>query len=241
MRRNDHQFKLYCRERFMPLGFIYTDGCYARIVNDVLQTFDFHFCGGGSPDYSIHFGTRPLCMNLFYPIGGMFNLVQLDMNAYSRGLGWRVIKNGKYDFSEVCYWMEHRVLPFFLSSDRCENALQPLIEMENEMEENRRSVLLKEGRAERAFERKPFFRETVFAALKCKAYQTAISSLAYYCEIASENLRSDANRMTAVQLKNARQIEELYRLVRANNSLEIDAILSENEQESIVRLNKFGL
>lgn len=240
MKKSAAQFHRYCRERYVPIGFRKNDGCYARVIHDVLQTFDFHFRGGGSPECVVEYGTRPLCMNLYYPYGGQYDLFQLDFETGIDGTGWNVVKDGVTDFTVVFDWMERRMLPFFLKTECCRDSLQTLLEIEKEAEDNRIRHLQMKGKTDCASHRFAISKEAMFVALKNGAYDIAESTLSAYCDLVQED-HWKTRKLTDAQSRFAQQIPALKRFVEEDDRSSIHALLSENEQLSLIRMKEFGL
>ena len=218
-----------CKERYTPLGFRRIRQTYARIVNDVLQTFTFMRCRTGH-HCRVEFGVFPLCQALEYADLGLYRLDDFEVSTYLED--WYYDNHSEDSMNacvqQICSYIDHYLLPFFDKANCSKNALPALIALDEHIHYVRQTHLQQRGIKDRA---KLDWRyasllkyEKFFMALKCGQYD--------YAREAAQVLIP----------KSRPEYQKLYRSIidhlDAEDMAYIENILYEREQESLKNLGK---
>lgn len=146
------QFLDKCATEYAHIGFRKEHHTYARIINDILQTFTVKQMNAGKL-YTVEFGIYPLSMGLCFCPPGYYTLESFDIDSYLNG-GWICESISKEHIRQCLQAIEFRfeldVIPLFLRATSSEKALNELIELDVRFEANRQHALQKKGLVDRA-------------------------------------------------------------------------------------------
>lgn len=140
--------KKLCDSNCQLYGFRCFNGTYARIKNDMLQSFSI-IKTRGQDLYNVYFGIVPLCNKILSLDMHIYSLDQFydDTNIYS--YGWSPDMTGIEACTQrIIMAIEKYLLPLFLKCNNCKEALNELIAIETIFESNRNIVLQREQRSD---------------------------------------------------------------------------------------------
>lgn len=221
-----------CKARYVPLGFRRIRRAYARIVNDVMQTFTFKRYSSGR-ECTVEFGVFPLCQVLEYPEYGHYNLCNFEVPTYYAD--WSYDKNSedsmKACVQDICGYIDRYLIPLFTEATCSEKALPALIKLDTHFHNVRQTHFQQKRRVDRAkldWRYASMLRtEKFFMALKSGQYE--------YAREAAQVLIP--NRLP--------EYAQLYRSIMeqldAGNIEYVEEILYKHEQESLKNLEEFRL
>lgn len=220
-----------CKARYVPLGFRRSRQTYARIVNDVLQTFTFKRYSSGC-DCTVEFGVLPLCEVLEYPDRGLYNLCNFEVPTYYAD--WNYDRHSEASMNAcvqyICSYIDRHLLLLFTEADCCAKALPALIALDRHFHNVRQVSLQQRGIEDLAGDWRELSMQSTqkfFMALKCGKYD-------YAKEIAQ------------VLIPNVRpEYQKKYRFLvdrlDAGDTVCVENTLYENEQETLRNLAKYRL
>ena len=220
--------KLYiqnCKEKYAPMGFRRIRQTYARIVNDVMQTFTFKRYRSGLR-CTVEFGVFPLCQNILYPDFGDYTLEKFEVETYCED--WRYDKSDESiekAVQQIDGAIGRNLMPLFAKAGSCESALPALIELDENFQSIRQVALKRKGIEDCATDWRQaslMNGEKLFMALKIGQYdyakKAAQAQIPYRFPEDKELLQSIIDQLNA---GNIEYIEE---------------ILTQNEQKSLENL-----
>ena len=221
------------KERYVPLGFRRIRQTYARIVNDVLQTFTFKRYSSGC-ECTVIFGIYPLCQDITYPDFGLYDLCCFGSSVCDDGR-WNYDRNSEISINDcvdsICSHIDRYLIPLFAEANCSTKALPALIALDEDNEKKRQINLLRKGRKDpREFDWRYYSMlrtEKFYMAVKCGQYD-------YAREVAK------------VQMPNRRPKDQnVYQSIidhlDAGNIECIESILHEREKESLKNLEEYRL
>lgn len=169
-------FLLQSNLKYADLGFQRVRKGYARIVNDVFQSFYIERLRGkymGSNIYRIGFGVYPLCMELKCCDIGLYYLEHLSSDFNTAYAGWLCDTKRETSISSclqaIFEIMDNDLIPMFQRADRCETALQALIHLDEQLYYHRQRMSMHNsvGGTERPWQIDSMFRsEKYYMALR---------------------------------------------------------------------------
>ena len=218
-----------CKARYVPLGFRRSRQTYARIVNDVLQTFTFRRYNSGR-DCTVNFGVFPLCEAREYPDRGRYNLGNFkQLTCYA---DWPYDRNSDLSMTlcvrHICSFIDRYLLPFFAETDCSEKALPALIALDRHFHNVRQEALLWRKRIEEQEEDwrevPPDCDEKFFMALKCGQYDYAKEA----AQVLIPSARPECKKL----------YQSIIEQLEAGNTAYVEDVLRENEQNTLSNLEK---
>lgn len=221
-----------CRARYVPLGFRRIRQTYARIINDVMQTFTFKRYSSGRK-CTVEFGIFPLCQAIEYPDMGLYNLCDFDVPTYYAD--WSFDKNSEDSINacvqDICSYIDRYLLLLFAEANCSEKALPALIKLDTHFHNVRQISFQQRGEVDHAaldWRCESLLNdEKFFMALKCGQYDYA---------------REAAQAMIPTR---SPEYAQLYRSIiehlDAGDIKYVEDILYKHEQESLKNLEEFRL
>lgn len=244
-----YQFSKQFQNKYGCLGFVKIKKTFARIVNDVLQTFTFiekrKVC-------SIEFGVFPLCMDIKRADIGLYRLDKFSPEIIASYGGWiynKCSKQSKYDCaSAMINVVDRELIPFFLKADCCTSALHELIKLDELFDANRKKALYILGWEDCA---KPWQEaslsapEKYYMALKSHNFQYALQYIEHMCAWHNSVLqtKNDPNSQKQPDIvyerfeAGLRKLNEHKRRIEIDDTAFFDSLVQENEKRSLVHLS----
>ena len=221
-----------CNARYVPLGFRSTRRTYARILNDVMQTFTFKRYSSGC-ECTVEFGVFPLCQVIKYPEYGHYNLCNFEVLTYYAD--WSYDKNSEDSVNacvkDICGYIDRYLLPLFTEANCSEKALPALIGLDTYIQNVRQAKYRQKRMKDRAkFDWRYaslLHTEKFFMALKCGQYD--------YAREAAQVL-IPTRRPEYAQL-----YQSIVEHLDAGDIEYVENILDKNEKESLKNLGEFRL
>lgn len=218
--------------KYVPLGFRRINQTYARIVNDVLHTFEFKRYSSGR-ECTIEFGVFPLCQVLEYPDIGLNNLCNFEVATYYAD--WSYDRNSEISMDEciqnICGYIDRYLIPFFDRANCSATALPALIALDEHFH-NIRQIWLKQKEKEDLS--RPDWRYA--SLLSPEKFYMALKSGQYNYAKAAAQVLIPTRRPEYKVL-----YQDLIDQLEAGNIEYVDKILYENEQKSLKNLEKYRL
>lgn len=251
----------YCAASYSSLGFKRHKSTYARVINDVLQTFTFkRFCSGH--ECTVEFGIFPLCIGLSSPDIGVYDLRKFNVSSWFEGtLGWRYEKQSQEStnicLSKIISVIDHDLIPLFNRADCSEKALRELIAVDRLFERKRLEILKLDGRENSASDieyRILMATEKLYFALKIKDYEYADrvleahlyaarkkynEELMWHTVAKTEGQLHDKTQRIEKYKTRIRSIEAMRKRVADRDDAYFEQMIQENEAFSKTHLAKF--
>ena len=182
--------------------FYYTNAC---IENDILYSFSLKRLS--SKKYTLEFGVRPLCMDLFCAETGDFEIGGLTEEQNFETL----------EIDELWKFVTDEILPFFCSCENSQKAFHAVCEMIYRQNALRMDYLKRNGIKDCAWpiEKTTFFDDSVFYfAIKSLDYDSIIKSLSYKIPVSETKAESFhieyKNRLAQGDIETAQVYEKKY-------------------------------
>ena len=153
------QLKKKCRVEVSQYGFIQKKNVFARIVNDVFQSFHIEKIARGTNqrECRVGFSVLPLCQKLDakWALSGVdkYYLRKFEVIDWTEGDGWQYkIDSDKISscIDDILVYINKHLIPFFERSDTCKAALPEIIKLEKLFNENRKESLRQCGMSDEA-------------------------------------------------------------------------------------------
>lgn len=243
-------FKRICREKYSKYGFVRHNQTFARITNDVLQTFTLKKFSSGF-ECTIEFGIVPLCIGIKYPDLGILELHQM-LPEYSE---FRYDKHSDESVEnclvKIFGAIDTYLMPMFHKAVDCKSAFDCLIEVKHLCEENRLMYLQRKGIencAETFNKRILYDHDCYYMALKNSNYdyvkkhiETVLSDKEEYIFLRLKEIgEKDALSSMDTSIKNVllviKRYEELLEKLNSGNYGYFNEMIYENERLSLTAL-----
>ena len=227
------------------MDFIYKDGVYYRVVNDLLQNVEIWHSSMGCT-YRVTFGLLPLCAGITNLHQGclyeLANFCISDCTSYNSG--WYYEK-GNAEAKRLCvesitsYWQTY-LSPLFASADCCRTAFPALRAVFRKFEDTRLIQLKRAGISgvTSSFEMQCYLdRSLLYMALKNHDYSYASKALGEILQAEKSGYMNNVARYISEERlqKHARTICDLQALakdVEGEKAEQIEGILVLNERKS---------
>ncbi|MBQ3526988.1 MAG: hypothetical protein IJA52_00320 [Clostridia bacterium] len=248
-------FKRICREKYSEYGFVNHNQTFARITNDVLQTFTLKRLSCGF-ECTVEFAIVPLCIGIKYPDLGTLELHQM-LSEYSE---FRYDKHSDKSVEnclvKIFEAIDTYLIPMFHKAVDCKSAFDCLIEVKHLCEENRLMHLQRKGIencAEPFNKRILYDHNCYYMALKNSNYdyvkkylETVLSDKKEYVfQRLKEIGEKDALSSTDNSIKNVllviKRYEELLEKLNSGNYGYFDEMIYENERSSLTALEAYKM
>lgn len=244
------RFKIRCEAEVLQYGFKQKKNVFARIVNDVFQSFYIEKLGrySGERECRIGFSILPLCQKLEAKWAlsgvGIYYLKKFEVSHWMEGDGWRYKISSEdisYCIDEILIYINRYLLPFFERSDSCKTALPEVIALEKLFNENRKESLRRSGMEDKAgpnAELNLLDSTKYFMALKNGDYDFALKSRQALLQQNVDSYNSMSERGYLMEEDRLRREKSLAELRDEIDHLEIKDIgyfqrlLEENEAYS---------
>ncbi len=247
------EFAIQFQEKYTSLGFIKIKKTFARIVNDVLQTFTYierrNIC-------DIQFTVEPLCKNIDFIDVGTYMLSEFSPEVSALYDGWLYDKysvNSQKDCSQKIFDVVDRYLiPFFRESDCCASALPQLIKLDELFDNNRLKALALRGSTDGAppwQERSLASIEKYIMALKSHDFEYALKYIEWWQQkhfwpLMKQRYNPLATKQPdIVYSRNEKYFQKLTehkRKIESNDISSLDMELQIAEQHSIERISEIS-
>ena len=153
------QLKKKCRAEISQYGFIQKKNVFARIVNDVFQSFHIEKIvrSFNLRECRIGFAVLPLCQKLDanWVLSGVdkYYLREFEVTHWTEGDDWKYkIDSDEISscIDEILVYISRYLIPFFERSDTCKTALPEIVKLEKLFNDNRKESLRQSGKKDMA-------------------------------------------------------------------------------------------
>lgn len=221
-----------CKKRYASLGFRRIRQMYARIVNDVMQTFAFKRYSSGR-ECTVEFGLFPLCQVLECPDIGIYDLRHFEVPTYFKD--WSYDRNSEESMNacvqNICSYIDRYLIPLFTEANCSEKALPALIGLDTHFHNVRKLSFQQSGEVDQARldwrYASLLHEEKFFMALKCGQYDFAREAA---------QVLIPTSRPEYAQL-----YQSIVEHLDAGDIEYVENILNENEKETLKNLGEFRL
>ncbi|MCQ2287115.1 MAG: hypothetical protein MJZ76_09650 [Bacteroidales bacterium] len=177
-------------------------GTTACVNNDILYSFSLKRLANNT--YTVEFGVRPLCRELYYVYAGDFDVGDLFENGQQNATS----------IEEIWPCVTNLILPYFDNCENAESALRSTINMHYRIEKKRQDYLRRNNFTDCAkpVEERIYSDESVFCfAMKSLNYETMKKSLAINLSIAESKIELFSSGYSKFLTENDLDMAESYK------------------------------
>jgi hypothetical protein len=245
------QYRIKCEAKVLQYGFKRKKNVFARLVNDVLQSFYVEKLSISPYERAcrVGFSVLPICQKLeIEPILGVYYLRKFEISHCVESDRWRyksIPENIGVCVDEILMYINKYLLPFFERANSCKTALPEVIELEKLFNANRLESLKLSNIADNAepnAELNLSDNAKYFMALKSGNYDFALKSrkallkqsIAAYQSVQNNKYMTKEKLHEKEEILSKLQVEILH--LEEEDWDYFNTIIANNEAYSIERL-----